>query len=82
MRLCMLATALLVLAACANPSYEPSSARADLEAAGLTAVQAECVTQGLDGSFSERRLDSRETPSTREQERFAEILDECGVDAE
>ena len=64
------------------PSYEPSSARADLEAAGLTAVQAECVTQGLDGSFSERRLDSRETPSTREQERFAEILDECGVDAE
>ena len=82
MRRRMLVTALLVLAACANPSYQPRSACAALEAAGLTAVQAECVTRGLEGSFSERRLDSRETPNTREQERFAEILDECGVEAE
>ena len=81
-RMLVAGVGLFALAACANPSYEPSSARADLEAAGLTDAQAECVTRGLDETFTERRLDSREKPSAREQERFAEILDECGVDPE
>ena len=76
-RMAAAAAGLVVLAACANPSYDESSTRDELVDAGFTEEQATCVTDGMARRFAERRLDSRETASTREKEAFDEIVAEC-----
>jgi hypothetical protein len=78
----VLVTAVLLIGAvtaCANPTYDDTSARADLVAAGLTEQQARCVTRELDKRVG-RRLDAHATPTSRERAKMADILDDCGVD--
>ena len=75
----LLLAAGLALGACANEPYDAATARADLQAAGLTPEHARCVTSELDDRFASDRLSARATPTDRERERFAEILAECDV---
>jgi hypothetical protein len=78
-----LVTAVLLLGAataCANPSYDDSSAHDMLVTAGLTEQQAHCVTRGLDSRIGIRRLDAHATPTDTEREKTNEVLEQCGVD--
>jgi hypothetical protein len=67
-------------AGCANPGYDRDSTRAELERAGLSAEQAACVTEGMERTFRERRLNAHEEVTERERAEFREILADCEVD--
>jgi hypothetical protein len=75
----VLFVATIALGACANETYDAASARGELEAAGLTAPQARCVTRRLDVEIGRDRLAARATPTSRERAELEEILQACGV---
>jgi hypothetical protein len=77
-----LVTAVLLIGAgtaCANPTYDDTSAREKLVAAGLSDQQARCVTRGLDKKVG-RRLVAHAKPTHEEREKTAAVLTACGVD--
>ena len=65
---------------CANPGYGSASTRTNLEHAGLTDEQAQCVTRGLERKIGIKRLETHSEPTATEFQRALEVLDDCNVD--
>jgi hypothetical protein len=60
----------LFAAACNNPSYNRSTVQRDLERdTGLSASQAECVTERLEATIGVRRLGARDEPTPLERDK-------------
>jgi hypothetical protein len=53
----------LTVAGCATPGYNPTRLESELVKAGTTPSQAQCVTQGLSGTFDTNQLGSHSAPS-------------------
>jgi hypothetical protein len=51
------------LAGCATPGYNPPRLQSQLEHAGASAEQAQCVTENLSAKFDESQLGSHSAPS-------------------
>jgi hypothetical protein len=71
--------AVVVLAGCATPGYNPSRIESELVRAGATRQQARCVTQGLTDTYDERQLGSHSEPSPAEVDKVRLILKRCDV---
>jgi hypothetical protein len=52
-----------LVAGCATPGYDPPRLQSQLEHAGATPAQAQCVTQGLSDTFDRSQLGSHSAPS-------------------
>jgi hypothetical protein len=70
----------LLAAACANPGYDSDEYRSELVEAGLTREEADCVADGLERTFGDQRLNSRNEVTEEEYAEMVEILDRCGVE--
>jgi hypothetical protein len=52
-----------LLSGCATPGYNPPRLQSQLEHAGATSAQAQCVTRGLRDTFDQSQLGSHSAPS-------------------
>lgn len=55
--------AVATVAGCATPGYNPSRLQSQLEHAGTTPAQAQCVIRRLDETFDRSQLGSHSAPS-------------------
>ncbi len=69
----------LLLAGCATPGYNQTRLQSQLEHAGTTADQAQCVTSGLSDTFDENQLGSHSAPTAQELAKTRAILKRCGI---
>jgi len=68
-----------VLAGCATPGYDESKLQSQLEHAGTTAPQAQCVTNGLTDKYTVTQLGSHSEPSENELVFTRGLLAKCGI---
>jgi hypothetical protein len=82
-RLVALATLALatsvVLGGCAQSGFDTQKLDRELQRAGVTSAQAQCVTDGLGRIFDVQQLGSHSDPTERERQRTRELLSQCGV---
>jgi hypothetical protein len=67
------------LAGCATPGYDASKLQSELEHAGTTVPQAQCVTKGLTDQYTVAQLGSHSEPSEKEFVFTRGLLARCGV---
>ena len=68
-----------VLAGCATPGYDASKLQSQLEHAGTTVSQAQCVTKGLTDKYTVTQLGSHSEPSEKEFVFTRALLAKCGI---
>jgi hypothetical protein len=71
--------AVVALAGCATPGYNPSRIESELVRAGATREQARCVTQALTNKYDETQLGSHSEPGADEVDYTRLILKRCDV---
>ncbi|HTL85949.1 MAG TPA: hypothetical protein VL856_12250 [Acidimicrobiia bacterium] len=69
----------LVLASCASTGYDPSRVQSELRRAGLTDVQARCVTNAMEKAFDPRELSVYSDPNAQELATTRGLVTKCGV---
>ena len=67
------------LAGCATPGYDASKLQSELEHAGTTSAQAQCVTNGLTDQYTVAQLGSHSEPSEKELVFTRALLARCGI---
>jgi hypothetical protein len=78
-RVLVLLIALLALASCASPGYDPGRIRSELRRAGLTDAQARCVTDGMEKAFDPRELSIYSDPNAQELATTRGLVAKCGL---
>jgi len=73
------AAAASVLTGCATPGYDASKLQSELEHAGTTVPQAQCVTQGLTDKYTVAQLGSHSEPSENEFVFTRGLFAKCGI---
>jgi hypothetical protein len=68
-----------VVAGCATPGYDASKLQSELEHAGTTVPQAQCVTKGLTDHYTVAQLGSHSEPSENEFVFTRGLLARCGI---
>jgi len=64
---------------CAQPGYDPSKLQSELRRAGVTQVQATCITNGLENDFDINQLASHSDPTADQDATTRTIITKCGV---
>jgi len=67
------------LGGCAQSGYDTQRLERELQRAGVSPAQAQCVTSGLERTFDVQQLASHSDPTERERQRARELLAQCGV---
>jgi hypothetical protein len=71
--------AVVAVAGCATPGYNPSRIESELVRAGATREQARCVTESLTNTYDENQLGSHSEPGPAELQKTRDILKACKV---
>jgi hypothetical protein len=69
----------VALSACAASGYSASKVQRELQRAGLTAEQAQCVTTALENNIDPNKLGSYSDPNPTEVAVAQRALRKCGV---
>ena len=75
----VLSVAFVVGAGCAQSGYDVNKLQRELVRAGLTPSQAQCVTDGMQGTFDINQLGSHSEPTQKEIDTTRSIVEGCGV---
>jgi hypothetical protein len=70
--------AAVVGAGCAQSGYDPNKLQRELVRAGLTQQQAQCVTDGMQGTFDIDQLGSHSEPTQQQLDTTRNIVEGCG----
>ena len=79
LRVALVVVGVAAFAGCAMPGYSTRKLQRELKAAGLTAEQATCVTDGMEASLNLDQLGSYSEPTAQEFAKTREILLRCKV---
>ena len=72
-------TCLVVAAGCAQPTYDVSRLRRQLEDAGVPADQARCVTDAMENTVDQNELGARADVTAQAVATTRTLLERCGV---